>query len=205
MVTSHNLKRLIFCRMCPLLLIVWALAACQQSGSSSLRTYAPTTGKAEAQPAPARQVHDYNVQMLNASDRQLSPTKLSQLVKGKVVVIDFWATWCGPCKQEIPNLVALQQTYRDKGVEVIGLSIEDPNRDKDLVAEMATSLKINYRIGFASDEMFGAFTESRVIPQTFIFGKDGTLVKHIRGSGPSVSALLKESVEKALNEAAAQS
>jgi thiol-disulfide isomerase/thioredoxin len=204
MVTSHNLKRLIFCRVCPLLLIVWALAACQQSGSS-LRTSAPTTGRAEAQPAQARQVHDYDVQMLNASDRQLSPTKLSQLVKGKVVVIDFWATWCGPCKQEIPNLVALQQTYRDKGVEVIGLSIEDPNRDKDLVADMANSLRINYRVGFASDEMFGAFTESRVIPQTFIFGKDGTLVKHIRGSGPSVSAILKESVEKALNGAAAQS
>jgi thiol-disulfide isomerase/thioredoxin len=156
------------------------------------------TAQSRATPAN-RHVNDYDVQMINVADGQTSSTKLSELVKGKVVVIDFWATWCGPCKKEIPNLVALQQNYRAQGVEVIGLHTQNPPVPKDEVIEMAKAMNINYKVGYVSDEMFAAFARNdRVIPQTYVFNKDGVLVDKFRGSLPNMSTLLKQSVEKAL-------
>src|SRR3954468_14516805 len=69
--------------------------------------------------------------------------------KDKTVVLDLWATWCGPCRAEIPHLVELHKEYGGKGVEVIGLTTEDPNTTADAVADFAKELKIPYRLGWA--------------------------------------------------------
>ena len=117
-----------------------------------------------------------------------------------MIVIDLWATWCGPCRQSIPELISLQTEYKDKGVEIIGLSIEAPDQLKR-VLEMRSSFKINYQLGFTTPELYSAMDNRRVVPQTFIFGRDGVLIKHIRGwSQTLVPKVMRESIEIALNQ-----
>ncbi len=158
-----------------------------------------------------KQLSDFELKML-AGGGDLKAIKLSQAIgQGKVVVIDFWATWCGPCRKSIPDLVALHNEYNGKGVEIYGLSVEDPNeanrmdpskKNQEAVANMSKDLKMNYRVGFATQSMFTAFDQRGMgsIPQTFIFGKDGSLVKHLVGFDPNAAPrLIRESVDKALN------
>ncbi|MFN7931642.1 MAG: TlpA disulfide reductase family protein [Blastocatellia bacterium] len=171
-------------------------------------TKQPPPQAAPAKPMDVKQLNDFELQMVEDGGK-LSPLKLSQTVgRGKVVVIDFWATWCGPCRRSIPDLVAINKDYQTKGVEIFGLSIEDPNEENrmdpskkshEAVIDMSKDFKINYRVGFAPQNMFVAFDQRRTgsIPQTFIFGKDGTLVKHFIGLAPA--SLIRENLDKALN------
>lgn len=110
--------------------------------------------------------------------------------KGKVVVIDFWATFCGPCRQQTPELVELSRRHRDKGLEVVGLTI-DEKKDEGLVLDFMKSMGMNYTIGYADDRFSRAFlrgtedeTGAPPIPQLFIFAKDGKLVEHLVGYRP---------------------
>jgi len=97
--------------------------------------------------------------------------------KGKVTIVNFWATWCGPCKAEIPDLVALQERYRDY-VQVIGIS-EDEDAP-DVVQRFADERKVNYPIAMSNDDIRKIFPGVVALPTTFILDKDGHLVqKHI--------------------------
>lgn len=184
--------------LCFLMLpVVLMLASCV---GSTKKVAGTDTGEAGGKSqAGVREIKDYEIQLFDDSGA-LTKVKLSQAVgQGKVVVIDFWATWCGPCRQSIPDLVAMQQEYKDKGVQVFGLSTEDPEDSKELVAGAAKSLKMTYKIGFVSREMFMSFTRSGTIPQCFVFGKDGKLVKQLTGFNPNISPrILREAVDKAL-------
>src|SRR5262249_40292284 len=79
-------------------------------------------------------------------------TKLADY-SGKVLVVDLWATWCGPCQQEIPHLVEIAKEYKGRGVEVIGLTSENPETDSETVKKFSESFNINYPIGWADEEM----------------------------------------------------
>lgn len=162
-------------------------------------------------PAKIKQLSDYELKMLEG-ENQLKPIKLSQAIgQGKVVVIDFWATWCGPCRKSIPDLVALHDEYNGKGVEIYGLSVENPDepnrmdpskKNLQAVVNMSKDFKVNYQVGFASQAMFEAFDQRGMgsIPQTFIFGKDGNLVMHMVGFHPEKAPkMIREKVELALN------
>jgi thiol-disulfide isomerase/thioredoxin len=124
-------------------------------------------------------------------------TKLADY-SGKVLIVDLWATWCPPCKQEIPHLVEIAKEYKEKGVEVIGLTNENPETDAEWVKQFSKAFNINYPIGWADDEMQAGLTLGRnSIPQTFIIGRDGKIVKHFVGFSPRLIPQMKAAIEEA--------
>lgn len=103
---------------------------------------------------------------------------------GKPVVLDIWATWCGPCRQEIPHLVELAAQYKKDGLVVIGLTVEDSNTQRERVKDFVKEFGMNYQVGFASEQLYRSFnagSPAMRIPQTLIFGQDGKLVKRLIG------------------------
>ncbi len=162
---------------------------------------APAAAPAVANPTKVTdltQGKDFDLAMLDSSN-----VKLSKLLgRRKVLVINFWATWCGPCRREIPDLVALQKAYQgNKDVEIIGLTIEDPAQFREAVKAFSKQFEINYKIGFSPVPMFMAFngTDPRgPIPQTFIIGKDGKLLEHIKGMRPAFKDYIQQAVDLAL-------
>ena len=121
---------------------------------------------AENQPAP-----DINLQDIQGNAVQLSS------LKGKVIILDFFATWCPPCRQEIPDFIALQEEYRDKGLAVIGVSLTPP----DDVRPFAEKLGINYTILIGDDKSEVAYGPIRSIPTTFIIDKDFKIARKYIG------------------------
>ena len=121
--------------------------------------------------------------------------------KGKVVLVNLWATWCGPCRGEMPHLVEMQETYGDKGFEVIGLDI-DPEPVEE-INEFAKTMKLNYQLGWAEREVVGEFyriSKFNAIPQSFLIDRDGNLRGVFMGGGKKVIGTMKETVEKVVNE-----
>jgi len=119
----------------------------------------------------------------NASQRQKAPEfalkdasgKLVHLsdYKGKVVVLDFWATWCGPCKVEIPWFMEFEKEYRSKGFEVLGVSMDDDGWKA--INPYVAEKKINYPIVLANEEVNEAYGGIEALPTTLIIGRDGRI------------------------------
>ena len=118
--------------------------------------------------------------------------------KDKVVVIDLWATWCGPCRLEVPHLVDLQNEYGAKGVEVIGLTTEDPSEDEEKVRDFAREFKINYKLGWSPREVSLALMNGNSsIPQTFVIAPGGRIVTKFRGFSSQVPNMIRTAIDKA--------
>jgi thiol-disulfide isomerase/thioredoxin len=120
--------------------------------------------------------------------------------KGKVLLIDIWATWCGPCRESIPHMVKLAEEYKNKGVEVIGLTTERDDPDEQYVKDFSKNFKINYPIGWANPRLENGLKNGRGgIPQTIIVGRDGIIKYHKVGfhpinSVPQIKAVLDEAL-----------
>lgn len=171
-----------------------SIPAQQQPASAENKT-SPRKG-----PPDLKDIDAYEFFLLNEKNK-LQVSNLSQVNrKNQILIVDFWATWCGPCRMAIPALVELQEKYRDKGVEVIGLTVEDPEL-KDQILDFKKEFRINYRLGFAGKEIFLAFDQTGVLPQTFIFSREGILLKHIRGYHPTkVPPIIQETIDKELSD-----
>ena len=120
---------------------------------------------------------------------------------GKVAVINLWATWCGPCRREIPELVKLHNEFHSRGVEMIGLSTENPEASAEKVRKFIQDFQIDYRIGWAPAEVGAPLMQGHdAIPQIFVISRDGRILKHFIGFSPAnTSAQLKQALEDALN------
>ena len=160
---------------------------------------APTT----ASNPPARAVPlAANVLNMELKDIDGKTFKLSDYA-GKVVVVNLWATWCGPCRVEIPELIKLGDEYKARGVELIGVTTEDPVEDAAKVKDFVAQQKINYRVAWASQGFAVGMMQGNVqnsIPQSFVVTRDGAVIAHLTGFSPaSTPPKLRAAVEQALN------
>lgn len=115
--------------------------------------------------------------------------------RGKVLVLDFYATWCAPCRESIPHLNALQQTYGPRGLQIVGLNVGGAD-DRIKVADFAREMKIRYPLGFPERALTDFFlSDDPTIPQTFVFGRDGQLRKRLIGYQESSGIELEKLVE----------
>ncbi|MGB6877322.1 MAG: TlpA disulfide reductase family protein [Candidatus Acidiferrales bacterium] len=102
-------------------------------------------------------------------------------LKGKVVIINFWATWCGPCREEIPELVALQSQYKDT-LQIIGVSEDEAPPEQ--VAKFAQKAGINYPVIMASEAIEKEYGGIPALPTSFLVNKDGRIVQKDVGVYP---------------------
>jgi peroxiredoxin len=122
----------------------------------------PLPGETKSSPAP-----DFTLKSLGGEDVVLSKQK------GKVVVVNFWATWCGPCRAEVPHLNAIFEKYRDKGLEIIGISLD--RTGETAVRSFVEKNGMRYIIAMANSDVTQKFGGVMVIPTTFIVDREGNL------------------------------
>lgn len=126
-------------------------------------------------PANAKKANlDFTVKDMNGATVKLSS------FKGKVILLDFWATWCPPCKAEIPGFVELQDAYREKGLQVLGVSVDDT---PDKLKPFATEFKMNYPVlvGLERDDLQDAYGPMWGIPTTYLIARDGRICRKNSG------------------------
>jgi cytochrome c biogenesis protein CcmG, thiol:disulfide interchange protein DsbE len=118
--------------------------------------------------------------------------------RGQVLVLDFYATWCVPCRQSIPHLSELQRQSGSHGLQVVGLNVGGPD-DRVQVAAFAAEFNIPYPLGFPDQPLSDLFlSDDDSIPQTFVFDRSGQLVKRFIGYDDSMSDDLERVIQSAL-------
>lgn len=121
--------------------------------------------------------------------------------KGQVMLLNLWATWCGPCRGEMPELVAMQNKYGDKNFKVIGLNTD--NESADDIKDFAANMKLNYELAWPEQKMtveFFRYSQFQGIPQSFLIDREGRLRGVFTGGGPKVIEKMKETVDKVVSE-----
>lgn len=122
--------------------------------------------------------------------------------RGKVLILDFYATWCVPCRDSVPHLIGLQNQYKDQGLVVIGLNVGGPG-DEQKVPEFAKEFGIQYTLAKPDDDLVTfLMNDTDGIPQTFVFDRQGQLVQHFLGFSPETGVYLDAAVETGLKTAA---
>ena len=165
-----------------------AATASNDAGAAAAAHDDPATAACMANPKPAN--FDFTMKDVDGNQVSLSA------YKGKVVLLNFWATWCGPCKAEIPGFVRLQEKYRDQGLVIVGYSVDDT---AEKAKAYAAEYKMNYPIllGEGREEVQDAYGPIWGIPASFIISKDGKVCRKHMGIAPE--AVFEKEVVALLN------
>ena len=152
------------------------------------------------QPQPlSKPIEEMTWAALDGATNQEGAVSRLKDFQGKVVILDFWATYCPPCIEEIPHLKALQAKYGKENLEVVGMHVGGED-DRPRVPAFVKRLNIDYTLAIPEDELtrfiFGNKTD---IPQTAIFDRQGKLVRKIIGFDPQIKKDLDAAVEQAIN------
>ena len=126
----------------------------------------------------------------------LGNTKIdSASLRGQVVLVNFWATWCPPCRKEIPSLMEMQEKYRARGFTILGVSMDEGGRK--LVSNFLEKLKVNYPVIIGDTALARGFGGVMGVPATFLVDRQGNLVK--RYDGYVSEKILSGEIEKLLD------
>jgi thiol-disulfide isomerase/thioredoxin len=124
---------------------------------------------------------------------------------GKVVVVNLWASWCGPCRREIPDFEEVRRDYSGRGVEFVGLTTENPRTDAGRVRQFLRDVKFGFRLGWADRETaIGLMNGRYTIPQTYVLDREGRVLLHMRGYGAARGvSMLRDAIDRGLETATA--
>jgi peroxiredoxin len=122
----------------------------------------------KARKAPALSLRDIQGRSLRLSD-----------YKGKVVLLNFWATWCPPCRAEMPDLVKMQREYKSRGLQVVGITY--PPETAGEVRRFTRKLRINYPVALGTKETKSLFEQSETLPLTIVIDREGNIRDRIEG------------------------
>jgi thiol-disulfide isomerase/thioredoxin len=153
------------------LVLLATTAARRLSDSKTNRAEASTAPTSTRTPSPAWELKDVSGKAVKSSD-----------FADKVVILDFWATWCGPCRMEIPGFIELQKQYADKGLVVVGVSLDQDGASA--VKPFIEKMGINYPIVLGDETVVSAFGGVEGIPTTFIIDRKGQIVRKHVGYAP---------------------
>lgn len=120
--------------------------------------------------------------------------------QGKVIVINLWASWCGPCRREFPEYEKVRKSYEGRNVEFVALTTEDPREASDEVNKFLRQVQLGFRLGWSDREMTRVLMNGRnSIPQTIVMDSDGRIIKHWSGYAPGRSGdRLRDAIDQAL-------
>lgn len=185
-------------------LIALALTSCTERSipnvNSGRTTSSSTDSRPKDYPPLPSALSDAEFELLDGTKFRLSDKK------GKVIMVNLWGTWCGPCRQEMPHLVEMQDKHGSQGFEVIGLNIGDNSgvpEPTDWIKSFAEKLKVNYTLARSSNSTTAYFyqiSKQQVVPQTFLVDREGHLRGVFIGGGQRVFDSMKTTLEKTLNE-----
>ena len=170
------------------------------ANTNPARATAPTRIVPTGPVTLSQEIRETKVKTLDGGSLKLSD------YDNKVVVVNIWATWCGPCRKEMPDLVKLNQEYKSRGLVVLGLATtynerDDPEHVKEFIKSQNVDYKILWDDGTLAGPLVQAINGRSVIPQSFVISRDGRIVKHFSGFNPlSTPTLMRQAVEEALND-----
>jgi len=139
-------------------------------------------------PAP-----DFTLESLEGKNIQLSG------YKGQAVLLNFWATWCGPCKVEMPWFVELQKEYGPQGLQIVGVAMDDSSKED--IAKFVKEMGVNYPILLGKEAVGDQYGGVNVLPTTFFIDRDGKIVA--REFGLQSRSLFVDNIKKALAQGSA--
>lgn len=163
------------------MLFVGFHAARQSRGGNGVDDSAEVAGK----PAP-----DFTLESIDGKNIQLSS------YKGQAVLLNFWATWCGPCKIEMPWFVELQKEYGPQGLQIVGVAMDDASKDE--IAKFVKEMGVNYPILLGKEAVGQDYGGVNVLPTTFFIDRDGKIVA--REFGLQSRSLFVDNIRKSLSQ-----
>jgi len=174
-----------------LVIVAFAVALMLYVGlHAARRNPGPATRLSQSKVAP-----DFSLQALDGTTVHLSD------LRGKAVLLNFWATWCGPCKIEMPWFVDLQNQYGSQGLQIVGVAMDDASKED--IGKFAKDLGVNYPILIGKEAVGDQYGGVPALPESFLISRDGKIVDKIIGLRGK--AEIEDAVKKALNTEPASS